>query len=98
MSKRLFGTDGIRGVAGQTPLDPATITALGMALGTDFIRHDLQAKPVLIGMDTRESGPGIAAQLAQGLGRKGLKFGLPVWSLRQAWLTSPAPATLPRES
>ncbi len=72
MSKRLFGTDGIRGVAGQTPLDPATVTALGIALATDLALHNLQGKPVLVGMDTRESGPGIAAQLAEGLGRKGL--------------------------
>jgi phosphoglucosamine mutase len=69
MGKRLFGTDGIRGVAGVPPLDPQTITALGIALGDDLVRRDLGAKPVLIGMDTRESGPAIAAQLAEGLRR-----------------------------
>jgi phosphoglucosamine mutase len=67
MGKRLFGTDGIRGVAGETPLDPKTVAALGMALGKDLHRQGLGEKPVLIGMDTRESGPEIAAQLAQGL-------------------------------
>jgi phosphoglucosamine mutase len=72
MGKRLFGTDGIRGVAGVTPLDPVTITALGIALGDDLKRQGLSGLPVLIGMDTRESGPGIAAQLAEGLGRSGI--------------------------
>jgi phosphoglucosamine mutase len=69
MAKRLFGTDGIRGVAGEPPLDAKTIAALGIALGDDLHRQGLGAKPVLIGMDTRESGPAIAAQLAEGLQR-----------------------------
>ena len=73
MAKRLFGTDGIRGVAGEPPLDPATVMALGMALGADLVRHETAAgKPVLLGMDTRESGPAIAAQLAAGLARRGV--------------------------
>ena len=72
MGKRLFGTDGIRGVAGEPPLDPKTVAALGVALGDDLHRQGLGAKPVLIGMDTRESGPAIAAQLADGLGRAGV--------------------------
>ncbi len=73
MGKRLFGTDGIRGVAGIAPLDPATITSLGIALGADLKRHGLGEAPVLIGMDTRESGPAIAAQLAGGLSHSGVK-------------------------
>jgi phosphoglucosamine mutase len=73
MAKRLFGTDGIRGVAGEPPLDPKTVIALGIALGDDLSRQGLGAKPVLIGMDTRESGPMIAAQLAEGLERSGVK-------------------------
>ena len=73
MGKRLFGTDGIRGVAGQPPLDPATVAALGVALGRDLKRQGLAAKPVLIGMDTRESGPAIASQLAEGLSREGVE-------------------------
>lgn len=72
MAKRLFGTDGIRGVAGKAPLDPATVTALGIALGDDLIRQGLGTDPVLIGMDTRESGPAIAAQLAYGIRRSGV--------------------------
>ena len=61
--KKLFGTDGIRGVAGQTPLDPATIHAVGLALA-----HHLGNNPrVLIGQDTRESSNWIAATLTAGL-------------------------------
>lgn len=72
MGKRLFGTDGIRGVAGQPPLDSKTVAALGIALGDDLRRRNLAAKPVLIGMDTRESGPAIAARLAHGLASTGV--------------------------
>src|ERR1700678_3629229 len=72
MAKQLFGTDGIRGVAGSAPLDPKTVSALGIALGRDLHRQRLGAKPVLIGMDTRESGPAIAAQLAAGLRTAGV--------------------------
>lgn len=72
MGKRLFGTDGIRGVAGQAPLDARTIAALGIALGDDLKRRKLGEKAVLIGMDTRESGPQIAAELADGLKRSGV--------------------------
>ena len=61
--KKLFGTDGIRGVAGQFPLDPITIHAVGLALA-----HHLGDSPrVLIGQDTRESSDWIAAALSAGL-------------------------------
>jgi phosphoglucosamine mutase len=90
MGKRLFGTDGIRGVAGNPPLDPQTITALGIALGDDLVRRELGTKPVLIGMDTRESGPAIAAQLAEGLRRSG------VGALFAGVVTTPGVAYLTR--
>ena len=64
--KKLFGTDGIRAVAGQTPLDAPTIYAIGLALA-----HSLAAASstprVVLGMDTRESGAWIAATLTAGL-------------------------------
>src|SRR5580704_12662286 len=64
--KKLFGTDGIRGIAGQPPLDASTIYAIGLALA-----HTLAVKApsprVLIGMDTRESSDWIAATLTAGL-------------------------------
>ncbi len=72
MSKELFGTDGIRGVAGEYPLDPATVHALGMALAVDALRMAPDPE-IVIGMDTRESSPWIAAQVAGGLRRSGVR-------------------------
>jgi phosphoglucosamine mutase len=66
MPKSLFGTDGIRGVPGTPPLDDATLFATGHALGA-YLHHQHSSARVLIGMDTRESGPHIAAVLATGL-------------------------------
>lgn len=66
MPKSLFGTDGIRGVPGTPPLDDATLLATGRALGAYLHREHSNAR-VLIGMDTRESGPHIAAILAAGI-------------------------------
>jgi phosphoglucosamine mutase len=88
MGKRLFGTDGIRGAAGEPPLDAATVTALGIALGDDLQRQGLAAHPVFIGMDTRESGPVIAAQLAAGLAQRGrpVEFAGVVTTPGVAWL------------
>jgi phosphoglucosamine mutase len=71
MGKQLFGTDGIRGIAGEYPLDPPTTHAFGRALG-NVARH-LGANPqIVIGMDTRESGPWIAGQVAGGLKEAGV--------------------------
>lgn len=61
--KKLFGTDGIRSVAGQYPLDPSTVHAVGLALA----HHLGTGARVLLGMDTRESGLELAAQLSAGL-------------------------------
>jgi phosphoglucosamine mutase len=70
VGKQLFGTDGIRGVAGEYPLDPATVFAFGLALGHDAVRA--QANPeILIGTDTRESGGWIAEMVAGGLRQAG---------------------------
>ena len=69
MARTLFGTDGIRGVAGQPPLDAATVYAFGQALGEWVAHHG--APRVVIGMDTRESGPALAEQLAGGLAAAG---------------------------
>jgi len=66
MAKELFGTDGIRGEPGKPPLDDATLYAAGRALGI-YLTKTNRAPRVLIGMDTRESGPHIAALLAAGL-------------------------------
>jgi phosphoglucosamine mutase len=77
VTRELFGTDGIRGLAGEPPLDARTAHALGVALGT-WARQtsapgtDHRASEVLIGMDTRESCPWLAAQVAGGLARAGV--------------------------
>ncbi len=72
MAKELFGTDGIRGVAGEFPLDPATIYAFGVALGDDA--REAHASPeILIGADTRESGSWIAELVAGGLESRGVR-------------------------
>jgi phosphoglucosamine mutase len=70
MAKELFGTDGIRGVPGTPPLDDTTLYATGLALA-GYLRRKLGSARVLIGMDTRESGPHIASLLAGGITRAG---------------------------
>ncbi len=72
MARQLFGTDGIRGVAGEYPLDEKTVHAFGEALGKWAAGSKTDAE-VLIGMDTRESGPWLAEQVAGGLARYGVK-------------------------
>ena len=64
--RKLFGTDGIRAVAGQFPLDPITIFSVGLALGHS-LRKTTAIPRVILGRDTRESSPWIAATLAAGL-------------------------------
>jgi len=64
--KKLFGTDGVRAVAGTFPLDPPTISRLGQALVGLLERKGLGAK-LLIGRDTRESGPWMERALARGV-------------------------------
>jgi phosphoglucosamine mutase len=70
MAKELFGTDGIRGIPGTPPLDDKTLFATGRALGA-FLSHEHGAAHVMIGMDTRESGPHIASLLAAGVQKSG---------------------------
>ncbi len=77
MSRQLFGTDGIRGVAGEPPMDARTAHALGVALGAWACETRPEGLPaataeVVIGMDTRESGPWLAEQVAGGLASVGV--------------------------
>ena len=64
--RQLFGTDGIRGVAGEYPLDRRTVYAIGRALGQRLAERDPKAT-VVIGQDTRESSAWISSVLAAGL-------------------------------
>lgn len=88
MGKQLFGTDGIRGVAGEYPLDPRTAFAFGMALGDWASRRSSQPS-VLIGMDTRESGSWLSEVVAGGLRRRGaqVRFAGVITTPGAAWLT-----------
>jgi phosphoglucosamine mutase len=66
VKKKLFGTDGVRAVAGMFPLDPPTIARLGTALVELLERKGLGTR-LLIGRDTRESGPWMERALARGV-------------------------------
>ena len=63
----LFGTDGIRGVAGEPPLDRATIFRIGRCLALQGCRS------VVVGRDTRESGPWMEEALSRGLTAAGAR-------------------------
>jgi phosphoglucosamine mutase len=71
-ARKLFGTDGIRAIAGEFPLDPTTVYACGLALAHSLRGEALQPA-VLLGRDTRESSPWLAATLAAGLRDAGAK-------------------------
>lgn len=68
--KPLFGTDGIRGEAGQFPLDAATVNAIGYSLARHLSRTT-GAPEIVIGRDTRESGEWIERALIGGAMRAG---------------------------
>src|SRR5256714_4123108 len=69
--KALFGTDGIRGEAGQFPLDPATVNTIGFSLASHLASNTAGASQIIIGRDTRESGASIQEALASGASRAG---------------------------
>jgi phosphoglucosamine mutase len=71
-TRRLFGTDGIRGVAGEFPLDNVTPYWIGRALG-DHLRRIHPDSRVILGQDTRESGERIAETVANGLVAAGVE-------------------------
>ena len=70
IERKLFGTDGIRGIAGEPPLDATTVFATGLALG-HFLARIATERRVILGRDTRESSPWIGAMLAAGLRQAG---------------------------
>ena len=87
--RQLFGTDGIRGVAGEYPLDLATVYAIGRACGARLVRRISGAR-VVLGQDTRESSAWIAEALARGLRDAGCGF------VSAGVLTTPGVAYLTR--
>lgn len=86
----LFGTDGIRGIAGEPPLDPKTVYAIGAAIGGHLARTTPGGARVVIGQDTRESSSWIAEVLAAGLSRAGVRV------RRAGLITTPGIAFLAR--
>jgi len=89
--RELFGTDGIRGVAGEYPLDRVTVYAIGRALGQRLAERDRKAR-VVIGQDTRESSACISEVLAAGLAASQVK------AVSAGVITTPGVAYLTREN
>ncbi len=69
--RKLFGTDGIRGVAGDFPLDASAVFIIGQALGHQLAKKQKQPR-VVLGQDTRESSAWIADTLAAGMASRGV--------------------------
>lgn len=91
MARMLFGTDGIRGVAGDPPLDHSTVYAVGVALGR-HLQKSQATHSVVIGQDTRESSWWICDSITAGLESTGVK-------VRSAGvITTPAIAYLARQA
>jgi phosphoglucosamine mutase len=90
VTRKYFGTDGIRDTAGKGLLAAERVAAYGRAFGRHFARRSPQAR-VLIGRDTRASGPAIADGLGAGLAAAGLVV------VDGGVLTTPAVQALARE-
>src|SRR6266550_903782 len=71
-TRQLFGTDGIRGIAGEFPLTMESTYLIGRALGHDLIRTAANPR-VVIGQDTRESSAWIADRVMLGLASAGVE-------------------------
>ena len=91
LQRQLFGTDGIRGVAGEYPLDRPTVYAIGRALGQRLGERGADAR-VLIGQDTRESSAWISQVLATGLEASNVRV------ISAGVITTPGVAYLTRQN
>ena len=87
--KALFGTDGIRGEAGQFPLDPETVSKIGFSLAS-HLGNGAEAPQIVIGRDTRESGESIERAIIDGASKAGAKC------LSAGVITTPGVAYLTR--
>ena len=95
MSRQYFGTDGIRGTVGQSPITPDFILRLAHAVGRVLKAHE--ARPtVLIGKDTRISGYMLESALESGFNSAGVDVVLlgPVPTPAVAYLTRAQRASL----
>lgn len=95
MSRKLFGTDGIRGTVGQYPITPDVVLRLGHAVGRVLKRQEPNPV-VLIGKDTRISGYMLESALEAGLNSAGASVLLlgPVPTPAVAYLTRAQRASL----
>jgi phosphoglucosamine mutase len=71
--KSLFGTDGIRGEAGTFPLDAPTVNIIGSSLASYLASASGKTPSIVIGRDTRESGPWLESALVEGASSKGAR-------------------------
>jgi len=95
MSKKYFGTDGIRGRMGEEPITPQTVLKLGWAAGRVFAQGNSEHAKVLIGKDTRVSGYLLESALEAGLSAAGVDIRLlgPMPTPAIAYLTRTARAS-----
>lgn len=91
MSRRYFGTDGVRGLVGEAPITPDFVMKLGQSAGRVLRRHATagQRVRVLIGKDTRVSGYMLQAALQAGFLSSGVDVVLcgPIPTPAVAYLT-----------
>ncbi len=69
--RRYFGTDGVRGRAGESPMTAAFALRLGVATAETLRAQGAQRPTVTVGQDTRASSPMLAAALSAGLASRG---------------------------
>jgi len=81
MSSKLFGTDGIRGIANQWPITPEVALRIGRVVARVLQSDEKKQHKVVIGKDTRLSGYMLETALTSGLVSEG----------SQVLLTGPAP-------
>ncbi|MGH7924113.1 MAG: phosphoglucosamine mutase, partial [Candidatus Binatus sp.] len=88
--RKLFGTDGVRGVANQEPITSETALKLGRALAHVFRNSSGRHRRILIGKDTRLSGYMLETAIESGI----CSMGVDVWLVGP--LPTPAIAFLTR--
>jgi len=88
--KRLFGTDGVRGKAGEFPLDDKTVSIIGASLARQLKRGDGKTPRIVTGRDTRQSGAQIESAFHAGAQSEGAEC------LSAAVITTPGVAYLTR--
>ena len=95
MSKKYFGTDGIRGRMGEEPITPQTVLKLGWAAGHVLAKGGPDHAKVLIGKDTRVSGYLLESALEAGFSAAGVDIRLlgPMPTPAIAYLTRTARAS-----